>query len=305
MQVIRPLTFINLNERWVNLFNARRILALRMTANIKLLKMKRVFALGFTLLALTTLKAQLKEGKVTYERTVQMQVSFAGMNEEMQRMIPRSRTDKFELSFANNQSLYKQAEQEQEEETNFGDNGGVQIRMVAQGANDVIYNNFETGKRVEQRELMEKRFIIHDSTRPLKWKMTGEAKMILNHNCMKATATQISPRTLTTMEDGKIERKEVIDTASIVAWFASDIPVAAGPSEFQGQLPGLILEMDVANGRQVYKAIDLKDKADITIIKEPTGKKTYTQEEFRKERDAMMQQMQHNSGGSNRVIRFN
>lgn len=267
--------------------------------------MKRIVSTGIALLAIIVADAQQKEGKVTYERTVQMQVSFAGMNEEMQRMIPRSRTDRFELTFANNQTLYKAVEQEEEDETMGGDQGGVQIRMVAQGANDVIYNNLETGKRVEQREVMDKKFIINDSIRPLKWKMTGETKMILNHNCMKAVATQISPRTMTTMDNGKLERKEIIDTAAIVAWFASDIPVSAGPSEFQGQLPGLILEMDVANGRQVYKAIELKDKADITIIKEPTGKKHYTPEEFRKERDAMIQQMQHNNGGSNRVIRMN
>ena len=267
--------------------------------------MKRIVSTGIALLAIIVADAQQKEGKVTYERTVQMQVSFAGMNEEMQRMIPRSRTDRFELTFANNQTLYKAVEQEEEDETMGGDQGGVQIRMVAQGANDVIYNNLETGKRVEQREVMDKKFIINDSIRPLKWKMNGETKMILNHNCMKAVATQISPRTMTTMDNGKLERKEIIDTAAIVAWFASDIPVSAGPSEFQGQLPGLILEMDVANGRQVYKAIELKDKADITIIKEPTGKKHYTPEEFRKERDAMIQQMQHNNGGSNRVIRMN
>ena len=267
--------------------------------------MKRIVSTGIALLAIIVADAQQKEGKVTYERTVQMQVSFAGMNEEMQRMIPRSRTDRFELTFANNQTLYKAVEQEEEDETMSGDQGGVQIRMVAQGANDVIYNNLETGKRVEQREVMDKKFIINDSIRPLKWKMTGETKMILNHNCMKAVATQISPRTMTTMDNGKLERKEIIDTAAIVAWFASDIPVSAGPSEFQGQLPGLILEMDVANGRQVYKAIELKDKADITIIKEPTGKKHYTPEEFRKERDAMIQQMQHNNGGSNSVIRMN
>lgn len=262
--------------------------------------------MGMALLAFTVSNAQQKEGKVTYERTVQMQISFAGMNEEMQRMIPRSRTDRFELTFANNQTLYKQAEQEEEEEgTMMSDNGGVQIRMMAQGANDVIYNNLETGKRIEQREIMDKKFIVNDSIRPLKWKMTGETKMILNHNCMKAVATQISPRTMTSMENGKLERKEIIDTAAIVAWFASDIPVSAGPSEFQGQLPGLILEMDISNGRQIYKAIELKDKADVAIIKAPTGKKQYTPEEFRKERDAMIQQMQHNNGGSNRVIRMN
>ena len=110
--------------------------------------MKPIVALGCLLLSVGV-QAQQKEGRVTYERTVQMQVNFGGMNEEMQRMIPRSRTDKFELNFANNQSIYKQAEQEQEDDSHMGgDNGGVQIRMVSQGSNDIIYNNFETGKVV-------------------------------------------------------------------------------------------------------------------------------------------------------------
>ncbi|MEI9810360.1 MAG: GLPGLI family protein [Bacteroidota bacterium] len=96
----------------------------------------------------------------------------------------------------------------------------------------------------------EKKFIIDDSIRPLKWKMTTETKTILNHNCIKATAVQTSARTQMVMENGKMDRKEVQDTSLIVAWFATDIPVSGGPAEFQGQLPGLILEMDVANGRQ-------------------------------------------------------
>ena len=268
--------------------------------------MKRILTISCALFAITCATAQQKEGRVIYERTVQMQVNFAGMNDEIQHLIPRSRTDKFELIFGNNQSIYKQAEQEQEEETGFGgDGGGVQIRMVGQGTNDVIYSNLESGTRTELRELFEKKFIIDDSIRPLKWKMTGETKTILNHNCMKATATQTGPRMTMSMENGKMERKEVMDTSVIVAWFASDIPVSAGPSEFQGQLPGLILEMDIANGRQVFKAVDIKGKADLAMIKEPTGKKHYTPEEFRKERDKMFQQMQQNGGGPGRVIRMN
>ncbi|HEX7902920.1 MAG TPA: GLPGLI family protein [Chitinophagaceae bacterium] len=266
--------------------------------------MKKLVTLACALLTLVTLKAQQKEGKVIYERTVQMQVSFAGMQEEMQRMIPKQRKDKFELDFGNNQSLYRQAEQENDDETSFGD-GGMQIRMVAAGSNDVIYNNFETAKRVEQREIMDKKFIVEDSIRPLKWKMTGETKMILNHNCMKATATQISQRIQMTMDNGKAERKEITDTSLIVAWFASDIPVSAGPSEFQGQLPGVILEMDISNGRQTFKALEIKEKADLALIKEPTGKKKYTPAEFRKEREKMMEEMQRNNGGPGRVMRFN
>jgi GLPGLI family protein len=264
---------------------------------------KKILIAGCALIAVNLASAQQKEGKVVYERTVQMQVNFAGMNEEMQRMIPRSRTDKFELTFGNNQSLYKAAEPDNEDESAFGtEGGGVQIRMVGQGVNDVMYSNFNNSKRVEQREMFDKKFIIDDSIRSLKWKMTGETKTILNHNCMKATATQIRTRPQMTMTDGKMERKDVTDTTEVIAWFATDIPVSAGPGEFQGQLPGLVLEVDA--GRSVYKALVISEKADLAIIKEPTGKKRYTQAEFRTEVDKMTENMQQNGGGR-RMIRMN
>src|SRR6185503_12705257 len=116
--------------------------------------MKRVFPAILAILSITVTKAQQKEGKVTYERTVQMQVRMQGMNEEMERMIPRTRTDKFELSFANNQSLWKQAEEDNDDD-NVQSEGGMQIRMVVAGSNDVLYNNFETSKRVELREVLD------------------------------------------------------------------------------------------------------------------------------------------------------
>lgn len=268
--------------------------------------MKRIVTIACSMMAFLAVNAQQKEGKVIYERVSQMQVTFAGMNEEMQRMIPKSRTDKFELVFGNNQSLWKAAEQEPEDDvmSGGGEGGGFQIRMVAAGANDVVYSNFETARTVERRELMDKQFIVDDSIRSMKWKMTGETKQILNHNCMKATATRVFNRPQVSMENGKMERKEVMDTSVIIAWVASDIPVSAGPGEYQGQLPGLILEMDIANGRQVYKALSISDKPDLAVIKEPTGKKRYTQEEFRKEREKVMQEMQMNNGGR-RVMRMN
>lgn len=267
--------------------------------------MKNVFLSGAALLLLTMANAQQKEGKVTYERKVQMQVSFSGMNEEMQRMIPKTRTDKFELFFGNDQSLWRQAEQENEDEHTFGnDGGGMQVRMVVAGNNDVLFTHLSKGTRVEKREVMDKVFIIDDSTKALKWKISGESKTILGHTCMKAAATQISQRMMMTMDNGKMERKEISDTSTVIAWIAMDIPVSAGPGEYQGQLPGLILEMDVNNGRQVYKALEISPKVDLAIIKEPTGKKRYTSEEFKKERDKMFSDMQQNSGGRGQTIRI-
>ena len=89
---------------------------------------------------------------------------------------------------------------------------------------------------------------------------------------------------------------------TIVAWFTSSIPVSAGPAEFQGQLPGLILEMDIKDGTQTFKATSIAEKADLAIIKEPTGKKHYTPEEFKKEREKMMKEMEQNNQGGNRRI---
>jgi GLPGLI family protein len=268
--------------------------------------MKKILIAGYSILSMHFADAQQKQGKVIYEHTVQRQVNFQGANDEMERMVPQTLKDKFELVFGNNQSLWKAAEPGNENDNTFGsEGGGMQMRIVAIGDNDVLYNNFETGKKVEQREIFDKKFIVDDSIRPLKWKMTGETKNILNHKCMKATAEQISQRMRMTMDNGKMERKEITDTSTIIAWFASDIPISAGPAEYQGQLPGLILEMEVANGRQTFKAIEISEKADLAVIKEPQGKKHYTPEEFNKERNKMMDEMQRNNGGGNRVIHIN
>ena len=267
--------------------------------------MKKILIAVLATFSITVINAQQTQGMVTYERTSQMNIQFAGNNPEMERMIPRTRTDKFELVFGNNKSLWKQAEIESDDDGTFNSGGGMQIRMIAAGANDVLFCDFENSKSVEHRELFDKKFIVDDSIRKLQWKLTDETKTILNYPCRKAITTRYSTRMSMNIDNGKMERKEVADTSHIVAWFTMNIPVPAGPGEYQGQLPGLILEMDVNDGRQVYIAKSISEKADLAVIKGPTGKKKYTQEEFRKERDKMMEEMQRNNQGGNRVIRMN
>ena len=267
--------------------------------------MKKILIAGCFILSINLVRAQQNQGLVTYERTSQMQIRFHGGPEGMEQQMPRTRTDKFELVFGNNQSLWKQAEQENEDEGSFSSEGGMQIRMIGAGSNDVLFTNLETGKKVEKREMFDKTFIIDDTVRKLKWKMTGETKTILNMPCMKATTTRISTRQSVNMDNGKLETIQVQDTANIVAWFTSSVPVSTGPGEYQGQLPGLILEMDVNNGRQTFNALSYKEKADLAVIKEPTGKKRYTAEEYRKELDkALKEQTQNMPGGGQRMIRL-
>lgn len=265
-----------------------------------------VVVIAVTLLSANVLMAQQTQGKVIYERTSQMQFSFAGMPGGMEQQMPKTRTDKFELTFGNNQSLWKQAEKENTDDDGmFTSSGGAQIRMVVAGNDDVLYNNFDTKKKVEKREMFGKTFIIDDTLSSLKWKMTGETKTILDMPCMKATAERISKRTAVNMDNGKMTRTEYDDTSVVVAWFTSSIPVSAGPAEFQGQLPGLILEMDIKDGTQTFKAVSIKKETELDDIKEPKGKKRYTAEEFKAEREKMMEEMNKNNQGGNRIIRMN
>jgi GLPGLI family protein len=265
--------------------------------------MKQFIVLLFALMTSLLINAQQNQGTVNYERVSQMQARF-NIN-GVDNIVPQSRKDNFELTFGNKQSLWKAVEQDNDDAGTSSDGSGAQIRMVVAGSNDVLYCNFETGKRTEKREFLDKTFIVDDTISSLKWKMTGETKTILNHNCMKAQATRISTQMRMTMDNGKMERKEIQDTANITAWFTTEIPVSAGPAEYQGQLPGLILEMDVNNGRQTYIATGISEKADLGLIKEPTGKKHYTPDEFKKERDKMMKEMSENNQGGNRQIRIN
>jgi len=130
--------------------------------------MKKLLLCGMALsLAISNLTAQQNQGKVTYNRTVKLQMSFAGMPGGLEQQLPSSRTDKYELVFGNNQSLWKQGEQEPEEEQSFGD-GGMQIRMVVAGSNDVLYCNFDNSRRVEKREMFDKTFIVDDTITKLK-----------------------------------------------------------------------------------------------------------------------------------------
>ena len=246
--------------------------------------------------------SQQMQGKVTYERTSQMQIMIND-NGQGDQPLSRTITDKFELLFGNNQSLWHMSDEETPPDEQMG--GAVQIRMIGGGADDVSFYDFTTGTSKEQREVFGKKFIITDSIEKLNWKLSGETKTLLNQVCQRAAAQRIGIRMMMNMDNGKMDRKEVSDTSTIVAWFTPDIPVATGPAEYQNQLPGLILEIDLNNGKQNFKAIELLSNADIAAIKEPKSGKKLTRKEFQKESDKMMEDMQRNNPGGNRVMRFN
>lgn len=259
--------------------------------------MKR--AIFSSILLLTTIAAfsQQKKGTVVYERTAQMNIRMMGMNDD----VARTRTDKFELLFNGESSLYRRIDEPQEQQAFTQEGGTFRVMMLA-GNDDVVYHNFPQAKRTESREFFDKTFIIEDSVRRGSWKISEETKTILGYTARKATTQRITERTMMIVNDGKTERKPVPDTANITVWYTEAIPVAAGP-DYQGQFPGLILEIDVNNGRTTYKAIEVSPKVNEGEIKAPKGKKKYTEAEFAIERDKILEEVRANGGGGgNRTI---
>ena len=138
--------------------------------------MRKLLLGSATVFFVNILTAQQKEarpddpvgrGKVIYERTIQMEIR-VNDNDEASQMLPKTRTDKFELTFGNNQSIWKHVDEEEDNDEFGGD--GMQIRMVGPGQNDIVFNDFTNARKVEQREMFDKKFIVADSIRKLNWK---------------------------------------------------------------------------------------------------------------------------------------
>jgi hypothetical protein len=93
---------------------------------------------------------QQKQGVVLYERTQQMPAP-PMQDEAMARFIPRSRQDKVEVLFGNNQSLRRSIQDERPEPAM--EEGGMRVGFMMAGANDITFTDFAAGSTVEQREL--------------------------------------------------------------------------------------------------------------------------------------------------------
>lgn len=254
--------------------------------------MKKFIAISALILSMNA-HSQMKEGRVVYERVVQLPVRTFNVDPAIASQIPKSRTDQFELLFTSSQSLWQYLPSAESDGDMTFQSAGTVIRF-ASVSNDISYFDFTAGTRLDQRELLERTFLVSDSIRKQDWKLGDETKTILNYTAKKATSTRVSTRMQMSMENGEMKRTAIQDTATVVAWFTTDIPVPAGP-EMQGQLPGLILELDIDNGQTIYKAIEVDPKVNTKKIKAPKDGKKLTAEEFKRIREEMMEEMRKNN----------
>jgi len=288
--------------------------------------MKKVIILFVSfVVTVTTSFAQMKEGKIVYERKINMYRMVT--DPEMRARIPEFRTSQFELLFNEQASLFRTVPDDEAPDpfaNNGGDRGGQ--RFMFRMPETSTYTNLTTQTQYESRAMFEKTFLIVDSLKPLKWKISDETKTIAKHLCKKATTT-VPAQTLR-MGGGRQARNNMTDTSSksnssmtpktptasntpvapketeVAVWYAEDIQASIGPDTFGG-LPGAILEVDMDNGANVTTATEVSTKYAKKELVQPTKGDKMNRAQFQETMKKIIEDMQKSGGMGGMRIRMN
>ena len=145
---------------------------------------------------------------------------------------PQFRVLKSTLSFSGGKTLFTPIEADPP-----GNNLLADDPLMTQ--NNTIYTDVNTNGTVSQRKVFEKTFLLKDSTRKIKWKITDETREIAGYTCRRANGI-------------------MLDSVYVVAFYTTKIPVSGGPESFNG-LPGMILGVALPHENLTWFASKVTD----------------------------------------------
>ena len=194
----------------------------------------------------------ISQGKIEYERStnVYAQISKDDNGEwtELQKkMSTHFKTAYFDLLFNRNKSLYRPGR-----ESNDKDNSWIQ----PPAQNNTIYSDLDNAKGISQKNIFEELFLVQDSLRKIKWKITAETRNIAGFSCRRANAV-------------------IMDSIYVVAFYTDEILTSGGPESFSG-LPGMILGVSLPHEHVSWFAtkVEATPVPDSQLAPPAKGKKT-------------------------------
>lgn len=200
--------------------------------------------------------AQTNEGVVQYTRTtywtkMNNQLSYISKQEKERMTYMFAGKDDWKvyttLYFNENESRYIDSDEKPEEDEGY----------AGRKEEFSVNRNFAKNTMTDVFEMLGKTYIIEDSLQMPNWKILNDIKEVAGHICMKAMI------------------EDPIKNQKIIAWFAQDIPLNAGPERLWG-LPGLILELDINDGTVTIIASKIEFKKlnqELALPKKLKGKK--------------------------------
>jgi len=196
----------------------------------------------------------LNEGKIEFEKRVNMYSLMEegdSWNDLQKKTMPKFKNTYFDLYFTKNKTIYQPGRENPENNKIFFNDG------VAQ--ENVVYSELDSSRSTSQKKVFEQVFLIKDSTRQIKWKITDENRVIAGFQCRRANAV-------------------IMDSIYVVAFYTDDIIAPGGPESFTG-LPGMILGISLPHQHVTWFATKVSARpVTAAEMREPVkGKKvTYT-----------------------------
>lgn len=243
--------------------------------------MKALIFLPF-LLAPVVVTAQRTSGSITYEKTITFDIKAQNMPESMAGLLPKQQKALSVLYFNRDASLYEHKENEKSEQESGYRSDNVMVQVSIKGERDKVYTDLKNKQITEQKEFMDRMFLLDIPVESHKWKFTGMQKKILDMPCLQAVT---------------IEGND-----TVTAWYTTAIPVNAGPQTFSG-LPGMILEAHIGSSRHLV-ATKIEDGDDnlVKMIKAPTKGKKISKADYDKMVQQKTEELQKQYGGNGNVI---
>lgn len=239
--------------------------------------MKLIFTLALTIVLYSLVIGQ--SGTIQYKETRKVDIQVNGEESQLKDILPSFNTSTKLLTFTPEESTFSDITGEKDQTLESEQGGQVmKIEIKRPKSDAVLYKNLADNKIIDKRDLLGKYFIIEKAIEKMNWKLLNEQREILGYTCMKAT----------------LETEEGWTTA----WYTPQIPVPNGPNNWGG-LPGMILELDANDGKNIYVATEYSptDKVEISI---PDDGKKVSEEEFEKLREQKMKEMEEMYNVKNR-----
>jgi GLPGLI family protein len=208
-----------------------------------------------------SLTASAQSGTVVYNETMKLEIHLEGAGAEMESMLPKERTSTKLLHFSEEASLFVNGPESEEQEVKEEMAGGGTMVIKMDEPDEQVYFDIKNQLVTEQRDFMSRMFLIEFQADTMAWKLTGNRREILGYPCMEAIYIR--------------------DSVKTVAWFTPSIPISTGPAKYHG-LPGLILEVNVNDGKRLITAASVTPGNVSDLLVKPKKGKKVTREEFNK-----------------------
>ena len=158
--------------------------------------------------------------KVEFEKNLSVHAYYKELDPEwydfIKANLPKTVVTYHEFIGDSTQSLYRPGKEPTLDPRSF-------YRPVAD--KNVVYNNYTQGIRISQKPVFEETFLVQDSLKNIKWRLTPDTRTIAGFECRKAVGI-------------------LDDTIAVFAFYTDELMISGGPEGING-LPGMILGVGV------------------------------------------------------------